>query len=178
SASTFAVALWRATGSAEHVELVHARLTERGLSLVGDVLHDAARAVDVPDESAFYRAAGLDYIEPELREAEGEIDAAARHALPRLLELRDLRGVLHCHTHYSDGKSSIAEMARGAQARGWSYVGISDHSAAAFYASGLSREKVLAQFEEIDTLNADSSDFRVLKGIEADILADGRLDYD
>src|SRR5438105_3039813 len=146
SASTFAVALWRATGSAEHVELVHARLTERGLSLVGDVLHDAARAVDVPDESAFYRAAGLDYIEPELREAEGEIDAAARHALPRLLELRDVRGVLHCHTHYSDGKSSIAEMARGAQARGWSYVGISDQSAAAFYASGLSREKVLAQF--------------------------------
>jgi DNA polymerase (family 10) len=69
-------------------------------------------------------------------------------------------------------------MALGAQARGWSYIGISDHSAAAFYASGLSREKVLAQFEEIDNLNADTKDFRVLRGIEADILADGRLDYD
>jgi DNA polymerase (family 10) len=69
-------------------------------------------------------------------------------------------------------------MIRGAQARGWSYVGISDHSAAAFYASGLSREKVLAQFEEIDELNAELTNFRVLKGIEADILADGRLDYD
>jgi DNA polymerase (family 10) len=69
-------------------------------------------------------------------------------------------------------------MIRGAQARGWSYVGISDHSAAAFYASGLSREKVLAQFEEIDELNAELTNFRILKGIEADILGDGRLDYD
>ena len=92
----------------------------------------------------------------------------------------DIRGVLHCHTHYSDGKSSIAEMARGARERGWSYIGISDHSAAAFYASGLPREKVLAQFEEIDALNDEMGDstFRILKGIEADILADGRLDYD
>jgi DNA polymerase (family 10) len=97
-----------------------------------------------------------------------------------LLDRADVRGVLHCHTHYSDGKSSIRDMASGAQARGWSYIGISDHSAAAFYAGGLPREKVLAQFEEIDHLNEELADarFRVLKGIEADILADGRLDYD
>jgi len=95
-----------------------------------------------------------------------------------LLVPTDIRGVLHCHTVYSDGKSTITEMARGAQVRGWSYLGISDHSAAAFYASGLSRERVLAQFEEIDELNAGLTNFRVLKGIEADILADGRLDYD
>ena len=179
SARHFAIALWRATGSEEHVELLRARFAERGLSLVGDEIHDAlGRALAMPDEHALYRAADLDYVEPEMREAEGEIDAAARHELPRLLETNDIRGILHCHTHYSDGKSSIREMARGAQARGWSYIGISDHSAAAFYASGLSREKVLAQFEEIDNLNADTKDFRVLKGIEADILADGRLDYD
>jgi DNA polymerase (family 10) len=179
AARHFAIALWRATGSEEHVELLRARFAERGLALVGDELHDAqGRAVAVRDEDALYRAADLDYVEPEMREAEGEIDAAARHELPRLLETTDIRGILHCHTHYSDGKSSIADMARGAQARGWSYIGISDHSAAAFYASGLSREKVLAQFEEIDALNADTKDFRVLKGIEADILADGRLDYD
>ena len=179
AAQHFGIALWRATGSEEHVELLRARFAESGLSLVGDELHDAqGRAIAVPDEYTLYRAGDLDYVEPEMREAEGEIDAAARHELPRLLETSDIRGVLHCHTHYSDGKSSIADMARGAQARGWSYIGISDHSAAAFYASGLSREKVLAQFEEIDALNADAKDFRVLKGIEADILADGRLDYD
>ena len=176
----FAVALWRATGSAEHVELVRARLAERGILLVGDELRDNGSArVPIDDEKSLYRAADLDYIEPELREAEGEIDAAARRALPRLLERGDVRGVLHCHTHYSDGKSSVREMARGAQERGWSYVGISDHSAAAFYAAGLSREKVLAQLEEIDSLNEEFAKigFRVLKGIEADILADGRLDY-
>ena len=177
----FGVTLWRATGSDEHVALVHARLTERGLQLVDDELRDAeSRPLEMQDEHALYRAAGLDYIEPELREAHGEIDAAARHTLPHLLVPDDIRGVLHCHTHYSDGKSSVAEMARGARERGWSYIGISDHSAAAFYASGLPREKVLAQIEEIDRLNAqmDDGNFRILKGIESDILADGRLDYD
>ena len=177
----FGVALWRATGSEEHVALVQTRLAERGIQLVDDELRDAqSRSIDIPDEQALYRVAGLDYIEPELREAQGEIEAAARHALPNLVLPGDIRGALHCHTYYSDGKSSIAEMARGARERGWSYVGISDHSAAAFYASGLPREKVLAQIEEIDALNAqsDAGDFRILKGIEADILADGRLDYD
>lgn len=180
-ARCYGVALWRATGSDDHVALVQARLAERGLQLVDDELRDAeSRPLDVADEHTLYRAAGLDYIEPELREAHGEIDAAARHALPRLLVPDDIRGVLHCHTHYSDGKSSVAEMARGARERGWSYIGISDHSAAAFYASGLPREKVLAQIEEIDRLNAQmgDGDFRILKGIESDILADGRLDYD
>ena len=174
----FAAALWRATGSEEHVELIRARFAERGLSLVGDELRDASQLIPLADERALYRVAGLEFIEPELREAEGEVDAAARRVLPRLIEPSDVRGVLHCHTHYSDGKSSIADMAKGARARGWSYIGISDHSAAAFYASGLPREKVLAQFEEIDAINAEMTDVRVLKGIEADILADGRLDYD
>ena len=178
SATRFAVALWRATGSEEHVELVRSRFAERGLVLVNDDLLDGDRPLDLPNEEALYRAADLEYIDPALREAEGEVDAAARHALPRLLVPGDVRGVLHCHTVYSDGKNTIAEMARGARARGWSYLGISDHSAAAFYASGLPRNKVLAQFEEIDELNAELTDFRVLKGIEADILADGRLDYD
>ena len=85
--------------------------------------------------------------------------------------------MLHCHSLYSDGKASIADMARAAQARGWSYIGITDHSEAAFYAGGLSRDRVRAQLDEIDELNATLDGFRVLKGIEADILADGRLDY-
>jgi DNA polymerase (family 10) len=112
-----------------------------------------------------------------LREGTGEVEAARRNALPRLVADRDIRGALHCHSAYSDGKASIAEMARGAEAKGWSYIGITDHSQAAFYAGGLTRDRVLAQHEEIDELNARLTDFRVLKGIEADILADGRLDY-
>jgi len=146
--SHFAIALWRATGSDEHVELVRTRLLERGIEVVRDELREAPeRALDVPDEHSLYHAAGLAYIPPELREAQGEVEAASRNALPRLLLPDDIRGVLHCHTHYSDGKSSIRELALGARHRGWSYVGISDHSAAAFYASGLPREKVMVQFE-------------------------------
>jgi DNA polymerase (family 10) len=90
----------------------------------------------------------------------------------------DIRGVLHCHSNYSDGRATIAEMAAAARALGWSYIGITDHSQAAFYAGGLTRDEVLAQHDEIDALNATFSDFRILKGIEADILADGRVDYD
>jgi DNA polymerase (family 10) len=98
--------------------------------------------------------------------------------MPPLVELRELRGVLHCHSHYSDGKATIAEMADAAIARGWSYLGVTDHSESAFYAGGLTREQVLRQHEEIDRLNAAFGDrFTILKGIEADILPCGRVDY-
>ena len=175
----FAVAWWRATGSADHVAAVEQLLVVRGMRLDGDTLRGRdARRVAVATEEDFFRALGAAWIPPELREGQGEVEAAAANALPRLVSLADIRGVLHCHTEYSDGRGTVAQMARGAQAAGWSYVGISDHSQAAFYASGLSREKVLEQHEEIDAFNATASGFRVLKGIEADILADGRLDYD
>ena len=174
----FAVAMWEATGSAEHVEAVRELLVGRGFSLHDDLLIDTSGAVvSVHEEADLYRAAGLAFVSPELREDRGEVAAAHDGALPALIELGDIRGVLHCHSSYSDGKATIAEMARGAQARGWRYLGISDHSQAAFYAGGLSRDRVLAQHDEIDELNATLDAFRVLKGIEADILPDGRLDY-
>jgi DNA polymerase (family 10) len=113
-----------------------------------------------------------------MREEGHELALARTGRMPVLLELADLRGVLHCHSDYSDGKATIAQMAEAARARGWSYIGITDHSQAAFYAGGLARERVLQQHEEIDALNAASPDFRILKGIEADILADGAVDYD
>jgi DNA polymerase (family 10) len=175
----FAVALWRATGSSDHVERMRQRFADRGTRLEGDVLLDAqGRAIPCRDEASVYAAAGMVWIPPELREDRGELAAAAHEALPRLIDSPDIRGVLHCHTQYSDGKATIAEMASAARARGWRYLGISDHSQAAFYASGVSRERMLDQFDEIDALNADLGDFRVLKGVESDILADGRLDYD
>ncbi|HVE79130.1 MAG TPA: DNA polymerase/3'-5' exonuclease PolX [Gemmatimonadaceae bacterium] len=175
----FAVAWWRATGSPEHVAAVLARAAERGLVLDGDAFRDAAGArVPVPDEDALYRAAGLAHVAPELREGRGELDAAAAGALPGLIEPADIRGVLHCHSRYSDGNATIEEMARAAQARGWSYLGISDHSQSAFYAGGVTREQILEQHAEIDRVNERLENFRVLKGVEADILGDGRLDYD
>jgi len=159
----FALAWFGATGTREHVEAVARRVRGR---------------VKGADEVDVYRAAGLDWIPPELRENQGEVESAAVHALPRLVELADLRGVLHCHTTYSDGKAPVTDMAAAARALGWSYLGISDHSEAAFYASGVERDRMVEQHQEIDRLNATLDGFRVLKGVEADILADGRLDYD
>jgi DNA polymerase (family 10) len=177
--SEFAVAHWRATGSEAHIASALAHAAKLGLRLDGDSLVDAqGRALPIADEHALYAAKGLSYIPPELREGMAEIDAAARGELPKLIEVADIRGVLHCHSKYSDGKASIADMAAAARARGWSYLGITDHSQAAFYAGGLRREAVLAQHAEIDRLNESLDGFRILKGIEADILADGRLDYD
>jgi len=175
----FAVALWRATGSAAHEGEVLAHAAACGLSIVDDELRDAAGArIPVRDEPALYDALGLQYIEPELREGRGEVAAAATRALPTLIESSDIRGVLHCHSDYSDGKATIAEMAAAAKALGWSYIGISDHSQSAFYAGGLKPEAVLAQHAEIDRLNSSDLGILILKGIEADILADGHIDYD
>jgi DNA polymerase (family 10) len=161
------------------VREVSARLAERGFTLHGDVVRDRAeKRVPVADERALYALAGLAFVPPEMREDIGEVAAASAGPLPELLDLRDIEGVLHCHSTWSDGKATIAEMADAAKARGWSYIGITDHSQAAFYAGGLPRDNVLQQHAEIDALNAADPDFRILKGIEADILADGSLDYD
>jgi DNA polymerase (family X) len=174
----FGLALWWATGNEAHVSAVAGQLAARGVSLDGSALRDGrGNEIAVRDERAVYTSAGLSFIEPELREGMGEVDAATHDRLPTLLTPADIRGVLHCHSLYSDGKASIAEMASAAKARGWSYIGITDHSQAAFYAGGLSPERVLAQHAEIDELNETLDGFRVLKGIEADILADGQLDY-
>jgi DNA polymerase (family 10) len=112
-----------------------------------------------------------------MREGAGEVERAAAGALPRLVERGDLRGFVHCHTVYSDGASTVAELAEACRAAGYRYVGITDHSEAAAYAGGLAEEAFLRQHAEIDAFNARSTEVRVLKGIEADILPDGRLDY-
>src|SRR5207249_12211156 len=118
-------ALWRATGSAEHVAQVTERLAARGYALSGDAVRDGhGRSVPVPDEAALYALAELAFVAPELREARGEVEAAADGALPTLVSPADVRGVLHCHSDYSDGSTTIADMAAAARARGWSYLGI------------------------------------------------------
>ena len=174
----FPVAHWRVTGSKAHYEGVVARLRKHGYSIRDDRLIDRkGHVVRDADEEAIYESAGLAWIPLELREGRGEIEAAESGSLPDLIEAGDLRGVLHCHSEYSDGSKTIAEMADAARERGWAYLGISDHSQAASYAGGLTRDAVLKQHDEIDALNENLEGFRVLKGIEADILADGTVDF-
>jgi DNA polymerase (family 10) len=175
----YPVALWRATGSTAHVEEMNVLAQTKGFEIKGNSLTKKdGKRVKLEDEDAFFAALDLQPIPPEMREGMGEIEAAGRRELPNLVTYDDLRGALHCHTEYSDGTATIEAMANAAKERGWDYIGISDHSESAFYAGGLKRDKLLRQLEEIEELNARMNGFRVLKGIEADILADGRLDYD
>ncbi len=179
----FALALWRATGSEAHVRAVTELAAQRGLVLAGDELRDARGALcKVATEAELYAHLGLAFIAPELREGTNELTAAAEGTLPSLVTEAQLVGALHCHSQYSDGGATIADMASAAAARGWRYLGVSDHSQSNTYAGGLSRDAILRQHDEIDALNAQYAeqgvDFRVLKGIEADILPCGRVDYD
>ncbi|WP_448520167.1 PHP domain-containing protein [Rhodoflexus sp.] len=129
------------------------------------------------DEAAVYESLGLPFVPPELREGTFEIALAKANQLPKLVEWQDLKGILHNHSTYSDGKHTLLQMAEATRAMGFEYFGIADHSVSAYYANGLSTERVQRQHEEIDRLNAQLAPFKILKGIEADILADGSLDY-
>jgi DNA polymerase (family X) len=170
--------LVQATGNEDHLRQLAAHAKEKGFGLNGAALWRGSEFVPTPDESTFYEALGLSFIPPELREGTGEIAAAGRQQLPRLLEAADLKGFLHCHTRYSDGSSSVEELARACQAAGYEYLGVTDHSQAAAYAGGLRPDDLARQADEIDEVNSRLEGFRVLKGIEADILQDGRVDYD
>ena len=166
-----------ATGSAAHLERLAAHAAARGLVLDRGGLRRGDAPVPCPEEAAFYAALGLPFIPPELREGGDEVARAAAGTLPRLVERADLCGTLHCHSVYSDGTSTIAELADAARAAGYRYLGLTDHSVAAAYAGGLKPEAIVRQHNEIDDLNRGYDGFRILKGIEADILADGALDY-
>ncbi|HEU0302729.1 MAG TPA: DNA polymerase/3'-5' exonuclease PolX [Longimicrobium sp.] len=178
----FGAALVCATGSGEHVGQLRARAEERGLRLEAKGVFQGRKRLPLPDEDAVYRALDLAWVPPELREGWGEVEAAARGTLPKLVEMDDLRGTFHCHTSYSDGRATVAEMAEAARERGWRYLGIADHSQSAAYAGGLPIPKVKRQHAEIDAWNREHGGkgkqrFRLFKGVESDILADGRLDY-
>jgi len=170
--------LVQATGSDRHLQQLAAHAAATGFDFNGAALWRGSEFVPTPDEETFYSRLALDYIQPELREGNGEIDAAARHALPRLLERDDVRGFLHCHTKYSDGSNSVIELAEACRAAGYEYIGITDHSQAAAYAGGLKADDLARQADEIDEVNETLEGIRILKGVEADILQDGRIDFD
>jgi DNA polymerase (family 10) len=181
--AAFVAAMVVDTGSVDHVAALQLRASERKLSLDADGLRKGRGRVAVADEEALYRALDLQYVPPELREGWGEVECAAGGELPALVSVDDLRGTFHCHTDWSDGRATLEEMAEGARAKGWSYLGIGDHSPSAGYAGGLTPARLREQVRAIDTWNEahggrGKKRFRVFKGTESDILPDGRLDYE
>lgn len=168
SPERWGVELVRATGSVEHWDALAARAQSASLTL-----WDAT----AEREDNVYRLLGLPFMAPELREGRGEIEAAAAGRLPSLIEPGDVVGFLHCHTNYSDGTSTVREWADACRAAGYQYLGLTDHSKAAAFAGGLQDDDIARQHAEIDEVNRSGAGCRVLKGVEADILADGSLDY-
>ncbi|MBO6794611.1 MAG: DNA polymerase/3'-5' exonuclease PolX [Balneolaceae bacterium] len=185
----FAAALMYFTGSKEHNVLMRSRARERGMSLNEYGLYKLTEsgetnfdeAIPFETEQDIYDHLGLNWVPPELREDRGEFDIFEEQKELPLVQESDIRGVIHAHSTWSDGKFSIKEMAEACIERGYTYLGITDHSKTAAYAGGLSVDEVKAQWEEIEALNeefkAQGTDFVILKGIESDILADGSLDY-
>lgn len=174
----FVHALHHFTGSKEHHVKLRQLAKEQGLSINEYGFTDKkGQVVRVESEEALYERLGLSYFPPELREGTDELAIAQQGALPALVVYTDLAGVLHAHTTDSDGRASLEEMAEAARKRGWSYLGITDHSRTAVYAGGLSIEEVAKQRESILRFNERHPDFTLLAGIESDILPDGSLDY-
>ena len=174
----FGISLLLATGSQAHLRQLRAVARRQGLSLDERGLRRGNQIVAARTEAEIYQVLGLQYIEPELREGRGEIALARRGLVPRLVELADIRGILHAHTDQSDGGNSLQAMAEATRQRGYEYFGVADHSQSARYAGGLSVEQIKQQHAEIDRLNARfDGGFRIFKGIESDILPDGSLDY-
>ncbi len=186
----YPAALMYFTGSKEHNVVLRQRARNRNMSLneyglfelddEGDT--DFDKAVPYGSETDIYQKLDLHFIPPELREDRGEFDYFEEHKSMELVEDDDIRGVLHAHSTWSDGKYSIKEMAEACMDRGYEYLGITDHSKTAAYAGGLSVDEVKQQWEEIDKLNENfeskGKNFRIFKGIESDILTDGSLDYE
>ena len=175
---SYGAALLYFTGSKAHNVALRDRAVAAGLKLneYGAFRDDTEKRVAGTTEDDIYDLFDLPYIVPELRENRGELDAAADGTLPDLVTRADLRGNLHTHTTYSDGRHSLEEMAAAAQTRGLEYLAITDHSPAVAVVQGLDADALRAQMDAIDRLNEDLDDLRVLKGIEVDILKDGSLD--
>jgi DNA polymerase (family X) len=181
----FPFALCYFTGSKEHNVALRGRALQSGWTLNEYRLAPEPGSKRIPQpipeiqtEMDLYRALGLAYIPPELRENHGEIEAAEKGELPKLIELQNLRGTFHSHTSESDGQNTLREMADAAQELGLEYLGIADHSKSSFQAHGLDESRLLKQVEQIREMNKEFGDgFQLLCGVECDILKDGHLDF-
>jgi DNA polymerase (family 10) len=174
---SFALALHRRTGSEAHLRKLATVARGKKASFDEGGLKRSGRRLAVREEGDVYRHLGLPFIPPEMREDAGEVEAAAEGDLPSpLVTMEDVQGMIHCHTVYSDGKNTVEEMARGAEALGMKYMTITDHSPAAHYAGGLPVDRLRRQWDEIARAQ-EKVKVRLLRGTESDILADGQLDY-
>jgi DNA polymerase (family X) len=173
----FGAAFLAATGNDAHYGALQQRAGAQGLTLTPEGLFSAGQLLACREEEEIYAALGLPWIVPELREGLGEVEAAAAGQLPRLLTPEDLRGCFHIHSYYSDGVNSLDELIGAARARGWKFLGLSDHSQSAYYAGGLKLPDLERQKAEVEAKRRENPDLTIFWGVESDILADGSLDY-
>jgi len=172
----YATALHHFTGSKAHHVRLRGRARDLGLTISEWGVFRGEEKLPVPTEEALYALLGMSYVPPELREDVGEFEAALAGTLPDLLDPSAVQGIVHSHSTWSDGKSTLEAMARAAAAMGLKYLTITDHSAAAAYAGGLDETRVRSQWEEIARVQAAVPEIRLFKGLEVDILEDGALD--
>jgi DNA polymerase (family 10) len=173
----YAAALHYWTGSKDHYAALVDCARSQGILISAEGLRGPkGKALKVETEGDIYRRLGLEYIAPELRENQGEIEAAAIGSLPETVVAEDIQGMVHCHTTYSDGQNTVEEMARAAEVLGMQYITFTDHSPTASYAGGVKIDRLRAQWEEIDRVQ-ERVRIKLLKGTESDILEDGLLDY-
>jgi DNA polymerase (family 10) len=174
----FPYALHHFTGSKEHNTAMRGRAKDMGIKMNEYGLFREEKNIKCVSEDEIFAALGLQFIEPELRENMGEIEAAQKGVLPQLVEEKDVQGLFHIHTNFSDGTDTLESIIEAAKKMGLKYIGISEHSRSAYYAGGLKVEDIQRQHELIDKLNEKYKPFYIFKGIESDILPDGSLDYD
>lgn len=171
----FVARLHARTGAPNHIAKLEKLARSKGIDLTSHKARSKGGA-RFKNENEIYQRLGLQYIPPELREDQGEIEAAMAGKLPQPLTLEDIRGMTHCHTIYSDGRNTIEEMALAAEALGMQYLTITDHSPSAYYARGVSIDRLRAQWDEIARVQ-ERVKIKLLRGTESDILEDGSLDY-
>ncbi len=165
------------TGSREHNTAMRSMAKKCDMKMNEYGLFKGEEPVICQDEREIFKVFGMDYIEPELRENIGEIEAAIKKTLPELIKEKDIKGLFHFHTISSDGNMSLGQAVQELKKMGFEYCGIADHSKTAFYAGGIKEDDILPYLEEIDRVNCVNPGFKVFKGIESEILSDGSLDY-
>jgi DNA polymerase (family 10) len=174
---SYGAALQYFTGSKGHNIHLRGIAKAKGIKINEYGIFKGDKKIGGKEEKDVYKILGMDWIEPELREDRGEIEAAQRGNLPKLIQESEIKGDLHVHTKWSDGTSPVEEIAKAAQKRGYQYVAICDHSKSLRIAHGLDETRLLKQIEEIDRINEKLKGFQILKGTEVDILTDGKIDH-
>jgi DNA polymerase (family 10) len=174
---SYGAALQYFTGSKGHNIHLRGIAKAKGIKINEYGVFKGEKKIGGKEERDVYRSLGMEWIEPELREDRGEIETAQKGDLPKLVQESEIKGDLHVHSNWSDGTSTIEEMAKAAQKRGYQYIAVCDHSKSLKIAHGLDESRLMKQIEEIDHLNEKLKGFQILKGTEVDILTDGKLDF-